>query len=58
MGNGFGSRLFAAACEHARALGAWSMEWEADPNAVGFYERMGGIHLRDQLGTGDARCPC
>jgi hypothetical protein len=23
------------------------MEWEAEPNAVGFYERMGGRHVRD-----------
>ena len=23
------------------------MEWEAEPNALGFYERMGGRYLRD-----------
>jgi hypothetical protein len=23
------------------------MEWEAEPNALGFYEQMGGRHLRD-----------
>jgi hypothetical protein len=23
------------------------MEWEAEPNAVGFYERMGASYIRD-----------
>lgn len=47
LGGGLGSRLFGFAVERARELGAHSLEWEADPNAVGFYERMGGRKLRD-----------
>jgi len=46
MGRGLGSRLFRRACERARELGAARLEWEAEPNAVGFYERMGGRYLR------------
>lgn len=41
MGNGHGRRLFEHATAIARALGAAALELDADPNAVGFYERMG-----------------
>ena len=47
IGTGVRSRLFRVAAEQGRQLGAGRMEWEADPNAVGFYERMGGRYLRD-----------
>ncbi|HET8893148.1 MAG TPA: GNAT family N-acetyltransferase [Gaiellaceae bacterium] len=47
MGRGVGTKLFQRAAEHARMLGARRMEWEAEPNAVGFYEKLGGRHLRD-----------
>ena len=50
IGKGVGSRLFATACEQARRLGATTLEWEAELNAVGFYERMGGRFLREQMG--------
>jgi GNAT superfamily N-acetyltransferase len=45
MGRGAGRELF----ERARALGAGCvrMEWEADPNAVPFYEHLGATFLRD-----------
>jgi N-acetylglutamate synthase-like GNAT family acetyltransferase len=49
MGSGLGSRLFRLAAERARELGAERLEWGADPNAVGFYERMGGRKLRDHV---------
>ena len=48
MRRGIGARLFRHAAEHARRLGAARMEWEAEPNAVGFYERMGAHWVRDQ----------
>lgn len=44
---GIGSLLFAHALKRAATLGAEQMEWEADAHAVGFYQRMGGRHLRD-----------
>jgi GNAT superfamily N-acetyltransferase len=47
IGTGIGSRLFRHAAHVAEELGASRMEWEAEPNALGFYERMGGRYLRD-----------
>jgi GNAT superfamily N-acetyltransferase len=47
---GIGARLFRFAARRARELGAERMEWGADPNAVGFYERMGGHELGEQTG--------
>ena len=47
IGKGVGSRLFRHAVERATELGASTMEWEAEPNAVGFYERVGGRYVRD-----------
>ncbi|MGH3084134.1 MAG: GNAT family N-acetyltransferase [Gaiellaceae bacterium] len=47
IGTGIGSRLFRHAAQVAEELGASRMEWEAEPNALGFYERMGGRYLRD-----------
>jgi GNAT superfamily N-acetyltransferase len=49
MGHGIGSALFELARDRAERLGAHAMEWEAEPNAIGFYERMGGRHVRDQV---------
>lgn len=47
IGKGVGSLLFRRAVERATTLGGTTMEWEAEPNAVGFYERVGGRYLRD-----------
>jgi GNAT superfamily N-acetyltransferase len=47
IGKGIGARLFRVAAEHAQRTGAAAMEWEAEPNAIGFYEKMGGRYLRD-----------
>lgn len=41
MGQGIGRALFAHAIERARDLHFPEIEIESDPNAVGFYERMG-----------------
>jgi ADP-ribose pyrophosphatase YjhB (NUDIX family) len=41
IGSGHGRRLWEHAVSVARAGGASVMELDADPNAVGFYERMG-----------------
>jgi N-acetylglutamate synthase-like GNAT family acetyltransferase len=46
IGRGLGSRLFRLAAHRARELGAERLEWGAEPNAVGFYEKMGGRFLR------------
>ena len=47
IGKAIGTELFQHAAERATQLGAVTMEWEAEPNALGFYERMGGRHVRD-----------
>lgn len=41
IGRGSGRLLFEHACSRAIASGARVLEWDADPHAVGFYERMG-----------------
>ena len=35
----------------ARERGCTRMEWEAEPNALGFYERMGASAIRDSEPT-------
>ena len=47
IGRGVGARLFRHAAAHARAAGANGMEWEAEPSALGFYEKMGGRRVRE-----------
>jgi GNAT superfamily N-acetyltransferase len=47
IGKGVGTELFRRATEHAKSLGARRLEWEAEPNAVGFYEKMGGRFVRE-----------
>jgi GNAT superfamily N-acetyltransferase len=47
IGRGIGRLLFRHVADCARELGAERLEWEAEPNARGFYERMGGTYLRD-----------
>lgn len=51
MRQGVGSALFAAVADEARHRGAVRLEWEAEPNAIGFYRRMGGRDLRDSPTT-------
>jgi GNAT superfamily N-acetyltransferase len=46
IGKGIGSELFKFCAEKALEFGAQRMEWEAEPNAIGFYERMGGRRVR------------
>lgn len=45
MGRGLGRQLFAHAAARALAAGATTLQWDADPHAVGFYERMGGTRV-------------
>ena len=46
IGRGCGRALFEHARGRAVAAGARVLEWEAEPHAVGFYERMGGATVR------------
>ena len=47
MGRGLGRALFERAAAYGREHGCTRMEWEAEPNAIGFYERLGATYLRD-----------
>ena len=51
MGLGHGRRLFEHAAAVARSGGAIALELDADPNAVGFYERMGMKRIGDTAST-------
>jgi GNAT superfamily N-acetyltransferase len=51
MGKGVGTELFQRADARARELGASRMEWEAEPNAVGFYEKMGGRRVGERVSS-------
>ena len=51
IGRGVGTKLFAGSAARAKELGAKRLEWEAEPNAIGFYEKMGGEYLRDSEPT-------
>ena len=47
---GIGSLLFKKAEERSRILGGSVLELEAEPNSLGFYEKMGAVRVRDQIG--------
>jgi GNAT superfamily N-acetyltransferase len=47
IGRGVGRLLFEHVATKAHQRGATRLEWEAEPNARGFYERMGGAYVRD-----------
>jgi GNAT superfamily N-acetyltransferase len=47
IGSGHGRRLWLHAVGVARSAGAAAIELDADPNAVGFYERMGARQVGD-----------
>jgi N-acetylglutamate synthase-like GNAT family acetyltransferase len=49
IGGGVGKQLFLHAMERAAAKQLESVEICADPNARGFYEKMGAYHIGDQL---------
>ena len=49
IGKQIGKRLFTHAMATAKELGAAEVEVEADPNAVGFYERMGAIRVGENV---------
>lgn len=44
MGHGVGRALFLHCVERVKAMGLSELEIESDPNAEGFYERMGARH--------------
>ena len=51
IGSGAGRRLFEHAVAVARGSSAAALEIDADPNAVGFYERMGALLIGETPST-------
>jgi GNAT superfamily N-acetyltransferase len=51
MGRGIGSALFRFAADRARELGANWLQWESEPNATRFYEKLGGVQVGETLGS-------
>ena len=51
MGKGLGRELFVHAAEIARARGALEMQIESDPNAEGFYLKMGARRIGEVSST-------
>lgn len=49
IGNGLGKRLFSHALELSRQRGFEILQLEADPNAVGFYEKMGMKKIGERI---------
>jgi len=48
IGQGLGKRLFLHALSRSRLKGHLVLQLEADPNAVGFYEKMGMIKIGER----------
>jgi ribosomal protein S18 acetylase RimI-like enzyme len=55
MGRGVGRALFEHAVDRARELGHRVLEIESDPNAAGFYQRMGARRVGTRITTLDGR---
>lgn len=52
IGQGIGTQLFDHVIELARERGGSTrMEWQAEPNSVAFYEKLGARYLRDSEPT-------
>ncbi len=49
MGRGIGKTLFLHALESSRQRGFERLQFEADPNAIGFYERMGMKRIGERV---------
>ncbi len=49
MGRGLGRRLFEEAVNQARAAGITALQIRADPNAEGFYLKMGAVRIGEEV---------
>jgi len=55
MNRGVGRRLFEHAVSRCREAGCTALEVESDPNAQGFYERMGAHKVRERKAEVEGR---
>jgi GNAT superfamily N-acetyltransferase len=57
IGRGIGRLLFQHAMHWAASLGARQVEIESDPNALGFYLKMGARHVGTRITSMDRELP-
>jgi GNAT superfamily N-acetyltransferase len=55
IGRGFGAKLFKHMLSKCREIGVRILEIESDPNALGFYERMGAKRVGEVVGEVDGQ---
>ncbi len=55
MDQGIGAGLFKCMLSRCKELGARVLEIESDPNAQGFYERMGAVKVGEVVGEVDGQ---
>jgi ribosomal protein S18 acetylase RimI-like enzyme len=55
IGKGVGKEMFLHALELSRERGYKSLQLEADPNAVGFYEKMGMKRIGERASEVDGQ---
>jgi GNAT superfamily N-acetyltransferase len=55
MGKGIGAELFSHMLSRCKELGARALEIESDPNAQGFYERMGAVKVGEVISEVDGQ---
>ena len=55
IGKGVGRNLFKHALSRCQEIGMYILEIESDPNAQGFYERMGAKKVREVVGEVDGQ---
>ena len=55
IGQGIGKQLFLHAMELARQRGYKTLQLEADPNAVGFYKKMGMYQIGERVSEVDGQ---
>jgi len=55
IGQGIGKQLFIHAMELARQRGYKTLQLEADPNAAGFYKKMGMYQIGERVGEVDGQ---
>ena len=55
IGKGVGRRLFLHTLSRARELGYKTLQLEADPNAAGFYEKMGMTKIGERHSEADGQ---
>jgi ribosomal protein S18 acetylase RimI-like enzyme len=55
IGQGVGRQLFKHATEMVQAKGGRELRLEADPNAVGFYKKMGMVRIGESLSKPEGR---